>query len=480
MRLSLRQCLHLALEHNIDLEIARYQPWIEEQNILSAQGAFDHTLYWSASGGESVRKSTNPFDPADIDVHSATSTAGVRRLLPFGLSYDLYFRTDRLNTNQFFASAIQPQWDESLALSLTLPALKGRGEDAQYSAVVIARHTRQAAVERFEKTLIDQLAAVQQAYWDLVFARENLELRRQSEKVAEQLLKENRTKFERGVLARVDVTEAEAGLAAQQESIITAENAVQNAADRLKQMIDPDLLKREAPLVPSDAPRPFDRELDERKTLETSVAEALVERPDYRELASQIAAQDQSILKAANDLLPKFDLVGTGTLSGLDDSFVDANDELRTLDSNGWTIGFSFEWPLEGRAAKGALRRAELERRRLDLQRRSLEDAILMEIRTAVREIKTTEKRIEASRRARALAQERFEGEMSRREAGLRTTFHVLEAERSLTQERTNQLKAVIDYNVALMNLEKATGTLPQRYGIVVEDSLTPRLKGIK
>ncbi len=476
LRLSLRQSLHLALNHNVDIEISRYQPWIEDQNVLSSLGAFDHIVYSSLSFGENESKSGNPFDTSDIETDRFNSTVGVRRVLPFGLSYDLSFRADRSKTNAFFSSGINPAWNESLTLALAQPLLKGRGTDAQYTGVIVARHGRQAAVERFEKALTDQLVAVHQAYWDLVFARENLEVKRQSEKVAERLLEENQKKFEKGVLARVDVTEAESGVAAQREGILTAENAVASAVDKLKRLVDPALLKQDIVVVPIDAPQPYDREMDEKAVLEAALAQAFARRPEYREFAPLLASQDQSIRKAQNDLLPKLDLTASGALTGLDDSFGASNKEVRGGDFHDWSFGVVFEWPFERRAAQGALNRAELERRRLGLQRRSLEDQILVEVRAAVRDVKTTEKRIEATRRARVLAQERFEGEMNRREAGLRTTFHVLDAEERLTEARTNEIKAVIDYNLALMTLFRSEGTLLERSGVLVQDNLAPRL----
>lgn len=477
LKLPLRECIVLSLDRNVDLEIARHQPGIEEQNILAAEGKFDHLLYSSFAGGESVSRSANPLDSSDLDTDTASSRTGLKRVLPFGMTYDLYFEVDRTLSNAFFTSSINPRWTESLGVDLSMPLLRGRGEEAQYADVVIARHGREIAAHRFEKSLTDQVAAVHQAYWDLVFALDQLEVRKQSLKAAERLLEDNRRKFEQEVLARVDVTEAEAAVAAQVEGILTAENAVQSAMDLLKRLIDPELLRRDAVVTPLDAPPTLERPLDERAAVEAALADALRRRPEYREFPLQIAGQDARVRRAENTLLPKLDLTAGGALNGVDDAFGRSNDELRSLDFRDWTVGFVFEWPIEGRAAEGELRRLELERRRLELQKRSLEDQILVEVRAAVRDVKTAEKRIEATKRARELAQERFEGEVNRQAAGLRTTFHVLDAEERLAEARTNEIKARIDYALALMSLERARGTLLDRHGIVVEEALVPRLR---
>ncbi len=476
VRLTLRQCLHLALDHNVDVEISRYQPWIEDQNVLSSLGAFDHVIYAQPTVSESVTSSGTALAGApEPETDSFTQRTGLRRTLPFGLNYDLSFSFTRSKSNSSFAT-INPSWSESLNLAVTMPLLRGRGEDSVYSGVVVAQNSRRIAVDRFEKSLADQVEAVVRAYWDLVFARETLEVKRQSEKVAERLLEENQKKFEKGVLARVDVTEAEAGVATQREGILTADNAVAAAMDRLKRLVDPSLLRQDVLVVPADAPRPFERELDERAALDAAVLAAFAHRPEWREFGPSIDSQELALRKSRRDLLPRLDLTATGALTGLDDSFGASNKDVRSRDFHDWSLGIVFEWPFENRAARGALQRAELERRRLDLQKRSLEDQILVEVRAAVRDIKTTEKRIEATRRARVLAQERFEGEMNRREAGLRTTFHVLDSEERLTEAKTNELKALIDYGIAQMMLQKSSGTLLEQNGVLVQENLTPRL----
>lgn len=477
LKLTLRQCIHLALSHNVDLEIARYEPRIEDARIVAAEGGFDHVAYSSVAGGESVTRTSNPLDPTDIDTDTATSRTGLKRLLPFGLSYDVYFEVDRTLSNAFFSQSLNPRWTQALGVELVLPLLKGRGAEAQYSSVIVAQRSREAAVFRFEKSLVDQVAAVEQAYWDLVFALETLEVNKQSVKTAERLLEENREKFRMQLLARVDVTEAEAGVAAKEEGILLAESAVQTAMDNLKRLINPELLRGEISIAPQDAPQPFERPLDDAVALEEALSKAFAQRPEYRELKPLLLAQEQTLRKVENDRLPQLDLTASGSLLGLEDRFSEANDELRSLDFHDFTVGAVFELPLEGRAARGQALQAELERRQLELQRRSLEDQILMEVRAAIRDLKTTEKRIEASKRARQLAQERFDGEMSRRQAGLRTTFHVLDAEERLVQARTNEIKALIDYNLAQMSLRRASGGLLEWRGVLVQENLGPRLE---
>jgi outer membrane protein TolC len=477
--LSAREAVSLCLNHNLDIEVARYQPWIEDQNIFAAMGLWDHTAYATISDSRDVSQGVSQLSgvqgSAKLRSDDVAFTLGVRKQLPFGLSYDLSFSNDRSESNNSFL-LVNPLWSQSFGGSLTLPLLKGLGTEANTATLIIARYTRDQSVDSFEKSLSDSVFQVMQAYWDLVFAIENKKVKEQSLEVSLRLLEDTRRKLERDLAARIDVTQAQAGVASQQEGILTAEAAVLSATDKLKRLVDPALLQDAVLITPVDAPRVQGADLDEKVAVGQAMEEALQRRPEVRQLRTQLLSQDALLVRARNDALPKLDLVGSAFLNGSDSSFGQSNRDLRGADFYNWSLLLSFEYPLERSSAEGARRRAELEKKRYLLQVRNLENQILVEVRDAVRSIKTDEKRIEATRRARILAQEQLDGEVSRNEHGLSTTFRVLDVQRELLQARTNELKALIDYNLAWHTLHKVTGTLLDKNGILLKENLQPRI----
>jgi len=474
--LSSREAVSLSLNHNLDIEVARYQPWIEDQNVFSTLGTWDHTAYASLGGARNVQPGTSQLSGAThLRTDSTAFTVGLRKTLPSGASYDLSFTNDRMDSNNSFL-LVNPLWQQSGGASVSIPLLRGGSTSANSSTLVIARHTRDLSVDAFEKSLSDSVFGTMQAYWDLVFAIENKKVKEQSLEVAQRLLDDNRRKFERGVVARIDVTQADAGVAAQQEGILTAEAAVQSAADRLKRLVDPALLKEEVGLQPVESPRTFESEIDEKAETERALLEAMKRRPETRQIARQLAQQDVSIAKSQNDLLPQVNLTGGAFLNGARGTFLESNSEVRSRDFYDLSAGVIFEWALEGSSARGSIQRAELEKRRLFLQQRNLENQVLVEVRDAIRQVKTNEKRIEANRRARVLAQEQLDGEMTRRDQGLSTTYRVLDVQQQLVQARTNELKALIDYNLSLHKVHVVTGELLEKNGIVLQENLQPRL----
>jgi len=477
--LSSREAVGLSLNHNLDIEVARYQPWIEDQNIYAAMGAWDHTAYASVSESRDVSPGTSSLSGATKLRHDTVGfTLGLRKALPFGASWDLSLSNDRSESNNSFL-LVNPIWSQTLGGSVSLPLLQGLGTAANTATLVIARNNRDQSVDGFEKALTDSVFQVTQAYWDLVFAIENKKVKDQSLDVALRLLEDTRRKLDRGLAARIDVTQAEAGVASQQEGILTAEAAVYSASDRLKRLVDPSLLREEVSVVPVDAPRVQGAELDDKRAVEQGMEAALERRPEVRQLRTSLRSQDATIVQARNNLLPRLDLVGQGGLNGTQGTLPDANQNVRGGDYYNWSVFLSFEYALERSSARGSLNRAELEKNRMLLQVRNLENQVLVEVREAVRAIKTDEKRIEATRRARILAQEQLDGEISRNEHGLSTTFRVLDVQKQLVQARTDELKAIIDYHLDESRYQQVTGQLLDKNGIVLKENLQPRISGV-
>jgi len=475
IRLSLRECVFLALNHNIDIEISRYQPWIDDQSLRSAFGVFDHVLYADASGGRNRLAARDVLVGVPVlSTEDALFRTGLRRTIPAGLTYDLSVVVEREETNSSFAT-VDPFWQQSVGLSVTVPVLRGAGEEVNTTPIVLARNARRISVADFEKLLADTVLAVQEAYWTLVSALEVKKFREQALESARRLLEDNRLRERRGILAKVDVTEAEAGVASQVEGILTADNAVQDAMDRLKRLVDPALLRGEAQIVPLDAPGVPSGELDERQAVETGLRDAMERRTEYRAIFVELESRERELARSRNEAQPKLTAVASGQVLGAEDDFSSSTREFRGGDTYSWSLGVALEIPLENRSGDGAVRRAELDRRRLILRRRALEDTILVEVREAAREIKTTERRIEATARARVLAQERFDGEESRRDLGLRTTFHVLDARSKLTEAQSNEVKSRVDHASAWARYRRATGTLLSHHDILVDSNLAPR-----
>jgi outer membrane protein len=479
MKVSLRQCVHLSLNNGESLEVSRYGPWISNETLLGSYGAFDWIAFAEGSSSFQGVESTSLLTGSGEFRDARQSYAlGVRRLFPSGLLAEARVSASRQDTNLPFAT-LNPNWNNRAGLTLSLPLLRNAGEEFNTLTIVANRLRRDMSLDDFEIALQEGVFGVQAAYLELVFARGAEGMAAESLALARQLARESQQRFEQGLIARVQVTEAQAQVAAEQQTLLAARQAHLDAMDRLKRLIDPRLLslERDTRLSPADAPMDFEGGpgFDERAEAARGLEEAAARRADVRRARRAVQAQELIRQGAENQLRPRLDLrLGAGA-QGVSGTFPDAADELGSGSSRDWMFAFSFEMPLENRKAEADARVAELERRRLEAARRDLEGRVTLEVREAVRRVKTQERSILAAREQARLAQERLDAEQSRFREGLTTTYFVNFAQTAVAQARLRELRARIDYTLAHLNFQRVTGRLLSDLGIDVRAELTPR-----
>lgn len=479
MKVSLRQCVHLSLNHNEGLEVSRYGPWISHETLLGSYGGFDWTLFGEGSasfqGVESTSLLTGTGEFRDFRQSYAV---GVRRLFPSGLLAEVRLSASRQDTNLPFAT-VNPNWNARTGLTFSLPLLRNAGEEFNTLAVVTNRIRRDMSLDDFELALQEGVFAVQAAYLELVFARGAEAMAADSLALAQQLVRESEQRFEQGLIARVQVTEARAQVASEQQNFLTARQSHLDAMDRLKRLVDPRLLffDRDTRLDPADPPMDFEggAGFDERAEVARGLEAAAAYRPDVRRARRAVQVQELVRQGAENQRQPRLDLRFGAGAQGVSGTFPDAAGDLGLGTSRDWAFSFFFEWPLENRKAEADARIADLERRRLEAARRELESRVLLEVREAARRIKTQERSILAAREQARLAQERLDAEQARFREGLATTYFVNSAQTALAQARLRELRARIEYTIAHLNFQRVTGRLLSTLRIDVRAELSPR-----
>jgi len=464
MSLSLRDAILTALEHNLDITIERFNPLIRSADVTQALGEFDTTAFFSTT----VRREKSPptvvfLAGAPQSPASVTDTFrlgfGIERKLSTGAVATLSF--DNVRTANPPSPGIQ---NAVVGLQVTQPLLRGGGRTVNLGDVRIARNSRRASVYDFQATVIDTIAQVERAYWDLVFAYGNLKVRQRSLQLAEDLLESNRQRVEAGVLAPIEIVRAESSVASQQAAILDAVNAVHDAEDVLRRLINPpkDDLAADVVVVPSDEPSTEYEEVD----MKWAIYQALTHRPDLMSEKTELENAGIDLVVAENDLLPTLDLTLFYRSKGAGRSFDTSFDRITsvTFDDFGGIIDFSF--PLENRTAKGTVTRARLELQQALYALKNTEDAIITDVRRQLRRVETKYGQIERFRRARELAAQRLDAENEKLILGTSTTLDVLEAQRELTNAERDELRALTDFNTALVELRRAMGTLVQDYAI--------------
>ncbi len=463
--LSLEDCVGRALQENQDIRLLTFNPLKSTADVLAARGEFDPVLSGNYSYSEIEQSASAQAQLyggiTSISANQMSSQAALAGKLYLGTQYTLSLDMgeEEVSYNDF-----AEEWSGSLSFSLTQPLLRGRGRAANMARILQAKNSRITAESQLSIQVMTSLADVIKAYWDLVGAVDQLEVRKKSMENAENLLDVNQKRFEIGTGAAIEVVQAQAGLASRQSELISARAQIVDAEDRLKNLLNiqethPLYLAR---LIPTDKPSPEDIDLNEAE----SIAIALKNRPEI--LSAEVTIDNAKVeeRRSGNDLLPQLDITGTITQGGRDDNKKDVFDGIRERQDNSQTLGFQGSIPIGNRAARGQFQRARLDRREAELRMDKTKQDIALNIRLANRAVDTNRVLVESGGQTRALQEINLKAEEKRLELGVTTSYQVLDVEEDLTAAKSQEAQAMVNFEKALVDLRLAEGTLLTGLGI--------------
>lgn len=501
--LTLRETITMALRNNKDIEVARDNVSIAESDLLSARGAYDPRLSAQSYFERIISPATSFLSgAAKVETSDFTTTSRVEGLAPkFGGSYRLDFSSIRQTSNSQF-SVLNPQYPTALTLSYTQPLMRGLKFDLPRRQIEVARKNLSLTDAQFRQRAIEVISNVQRSYWDLVFALRNLQIQREAVRDARTQLEHNRRMVQEGSLAPIDIVAVQTQVANFEQAEFSALEDVTRAENNLKNLIAEDQKSSlwNASVVPTD-----DVDLTPPQiSLPDAMNAAVANRQELKQadLAREINLLDQRLYREQTK--PQIDLVGTygmvgnaGTLTSTTSPFTASSDQLRTrvnqlsvlaglqplpaplavaipqnllggygqslsnLGSNqfnNFRVGVSINLPLRNRTAEGQLGHALGEGRRIATQRQQLEQLIQVDVRNALQSVTTAEARLRSAAVARESAEQQYESEKRKLDAGQSTVFLVLERQTALAAARGNELRAQTDLNKAIAEVQRATG----------------------
>jgi outer membrane protein TolC len=472
--LSLKECITLALERNFDIIIEGFNPKIRAADVGNEQAEFDPTTFagFSYSGGKEQVDDIPLRWPPDrtAKVRVSTPLVGIEQRLQLGTRLGLQLSQQHIRSNETGSATrfIEPSDELRTNLTFVQPVLRNFGFDANRARIRIAETNQEISEHSLKDRVIRVVTFVQELYWNLVFSLQELEVRRLSLKLAQDLLAQTRVQVAVGTQPQLSILESEAGMATREEAVIVAENNVRNVEDRLKELLSffADRQRGAVAIVPTDAPLFAIEEIDLEKALEA----AFEHRPDYYQAKLEIESRALNERFTRNQLLPTVDLEGRVGLNGLDDNFGDAFNNFTSGNWVQYRVGFAFRYPLGNQAARSRFARARLEVDQAKAILERTEQRILVEVREAVRNVETNIKRVSVTRGARELAQKKLEAEEKKLAVGLSSVREVLRFQDDLSLEQSREIRALTDYNISLSNLDRAKGTTLERLNILVGD----------
>ena len=483
--LTLDDAVARALERNLDLAVQRLSPQVFDLTLAQQRSAYLPTLNSNLSSSSRTNPSSTQLDGGESIVSdTAVYNGGMSQAVEWGGgNYTLNFNNNRSASTNFFSS-FNPSYRSSFQASYTQPLLRGFKIDPTRQQIQVTRINRDIADIDLRQAITNTVSEVRNAYWDLVYATQNLAVQQQALDLAEELIRDNEARVEIGTLAPIDVVQARSEAAARRQSLAAAEQSLAVAELALKQLVV-DSTQDEfwtATINPVDLPNLSPEPID----LEQAVRAAIDLRPDIARSRRQLDINEVNLSAMSNNRLPAVDLTASYQLQGqggtrflrtglggavmteIPGGPSDAFNQMFDADFPAWTVQLNVSYPLGQSAADAAYARARLQTQQVQAQLSQLQLQVATEVTNAVVQIRAIERRIEAATAARELAEEQLAAEQTRFDAGLTTNFFVVQAQRDLATAQDTELRAILDQQKALVELDRVQRTSLSSAGIQI------------
>ncbi|HJU44236.1 MAG TPA: TolC family protein [Vicinamibacterales bacterium] len=479
-RMSIDDAVATALEQNLDLQVQRINPQLQDLSTAQFRAAYTPNFVSTVSTADQTRQSTSFFTGGGIAAGQGVTQGnsffnfGVQSLSNwFGGSYDVRWNNNRLTTNNPLES-FNPQLNSTFSATYIQPLLRNFRIDGARQQLLVSQRNQEIADTQLQQSIAITVRNVRNSYYDLMGAIANLQVQRQSLDLARQSLKDNRARVEIGTMAPLDIVQAEAEVATREEAVIIAEANIERLQDTVRTLIfnptSPEFWT--ARIEPTDTVTFVPAAVD----VEAAVKNALSQRTDLQNARTNLEINDVNIRFFHNQRLPdvsatvNYNARGIGGLnvnrqrdpltglpigdivSSTERSFFSTAGTAFAGDFPGWSLQFDISYPIGNSQQEAQHARARLQQTQARRQLASLEMSVTTQVRDAARNVQTNAKRVDATRAALALAEKRLEAEEKRFQAGLTSSFFVLQAQRDLNIARNSALLALVEYSKSVVN----------------------------
>lgn len=521
--MTLEDAITRALQNNNDIDTSKINVQIAEFNLKAARGVYDPVLaadsFYESRTTPTASTIGGAGSSGKVTQNNFSTILGASGFSPFaGGSYTADFNNARTTTNNQ-NSLLNPQFPSSLNLTYRQPLFRGLRFDNNRRQIEIAKKNLSLTDAQFRQRAIEVIAQVEQAYWDLVFSLRNLQVQIDAVKQARTQLESNQRLVAKGVLAPIDIVAANTQITTFEQNVYTAQEDVTRAENTLKTLMLKDRTSEEwtRPITPIS-----EISLEPpRIGLEIAVADALRNRPEITQLATQkeINQIDQRFFK--DQTKPQIDLIGNYTSAGLAGTANEVTRTSNTVDPTllarinqlsqinnlpplviqptttvssppsalvggyfsslgdiltqrypTYRVGVSISIPWGNRTAEANLGRSLVEANQITNSRNQQEQVIEAEVRNSLQALRSSEARLASALASRQSAEQLYDSEQRQFRAGTTTFYLVLQRQTELLAARSRELQAQTDLNKAISEFQRATGTTLSANNVTVSREL--------
>ncbi len=489
--LTLDETIALALERNLDIAVQRLNPQLSDIAIASAQAAYSPNLSSTVGNQSSARAPTSQLSQSSTGGGVVTKTftynGGISKQLQWlGSSVALSLNNSRAESNSNNAS-FNPQFNSTWSATFTQPLLRGLKTDSTRQQIAVTKINRDISDVQLKATITNTVSNVRNAYWDYVYATQAVQVAQESLELANKLVEDNQTRVEIGTMAPIDVVQAQSEQATRRQALVTAQSTQRTTELALKRLIvsgteDPnwgahlDAIDR-----PEFQPEPVD--------VDAAVRNALSQRTDLQIARKNVESNDVTLAYLKDQTRPDANFVASygtqgvgGPLlvrasSGIIGSSVqetipggigDAFDSLFHSRYPSWNFQVQMTYPLGFTSQDASMARAHVQVQQVEAQMKQIELQVATDVTNAAIQVQNTAEAVQASQAARSLQQQRLDAEQSKFEVGMSTNYFVVQAQRDLRDAQNSELRAILNYRKAQVELERLQQTALGSSGITI------------
>jgi outer membrane protein TolC len=385
------------------------------------------------------------------------------------MTYDLLGRLSQYHVTKSFSTNsldVPDSSDGSVGLTLTQPLLKNFWIDNNRLQILVAKNQLKFDEQGLRNQIITTATAVENAYYELIYSRENVQVQQEALQLAQTQLDQDRQRVKVGSLAPLDVQQDEAQVAQSRANLITAQNDLSVAQNTLKNLLTDNYLKWHAVTIqPTETLQAVRHPFD----LQDSWSKGMEERPDLLQAKLNVERQGIQLKYYRNQLYPELDLVGSYGFTGSGNEYNDSLNQIGDGSRPFYSYGGKITIPLSNVGARNQLNASKAHEKQLLLQLKQLEQNVMVQIDNAVKTAQSALESVDATGQARIYAEAALDAEQKKYAVGKSTTFTVLQLQNSLTTARSQEIRALANYNEALANLAAAEGTTLERDKLILE-----------
>jgi outer membrane protein TolC len=487
LKLTLEESLARALKNNLNVAVEMFTPRLAEFALGRAREAFLPSLQASYANNRQENPSYWWISGAGTNWSKLNNYAlSVVETIPTGGNFTLSLQNYKSDTNQPF-QLINPRYGSTLRLDFTQPLLKNFGPKVTRRGVLQAENNLEITNTQLRNTMMETIYAVQEAYWNLVYATENFKVKQQSLQLGRDLVAKNKKEVEFGQLAPLELLSSEAAVAQREADLIQAESLIARSEEVFKTLINlaAEGEGRNRKVVPADQPavQGVSYSIDE------AFKTAMEKRPDLMVARKNVETKELGLAVARNQALPALDLTlsywspgisgdrliysGDNPFAGVIVGSVPGSPSTAVRDAfkmlyNNWNVGLTLTLPLSSLLTRSDLGYAQADLAQSQVRGKALEQQAALEISDAVRAIEANAKRARAYALARELAEKSLDAELKKLAVGLSTNYFVLDFQERLANARSAELRAKIDYVLSVERLEKSMGVNLEKRGFKI------------